>query len=165
MKQVQRSKLRGGGAPVFSKSSRNKTRTKMPNFPPSPMPSPGVRFVRLAGNLFRRVPNPAMAFDSGGVPDSGRLTPETIADILKLLDGKISPDALAKLAQQLDPGWGAVDQPAPFPGRPTRGGEPVPLDPEGAVDGFSRRFPGASRIGVDNFGTRPERRGFSRGRR
>jgi hypothetical protein len=108
------------------------------------MPSPGDSFLRLSGDLFRRVRNPVAAYDAaGGLNDNGRPSAETIEKIMTFLKGKLSDADLEVFRVLLDDPGAAMDSPVDFPGKPTVGGGQVPL---GADESFARDWPGAARI-------------------
>ena len=98
------------------------------------MPSSGDRFVRLSGDLFKRVHNPEGALDSV----SGQLSADQFARIMKFLAASgVSSTILAELEHVITNSNAELG----FDARPRRG--------DGRSENeraFLRRFPDAARI-------------------
>lgn len=146
-----------------------------------PMPSP--RGTNIEGLYLgdRR----GAAYDAAMLSAEGNLSADQLDAVLEFLADKLGPDELAVVKQLLMIEGGGtdvtgMDEPPPFPGRPTPGGKLVGMDGRlhdishlspriraevrRAIErqradnaaGFSRRHPDAARIKTDRY-PRPER--------
>jgi hypothetical protein len=119
----------------------------------------------------------AMAFDNRGrrMGRDQEMDEELFNKLLALLHEEIGngdryEDAVQMVKRLVGAGGGAEDDPPPFEGRPTPGGEPLPLNGDHALaldarlrgrakaaTAFAKRYPNTGRIVIDGSVSRPLR--------